>query len=64
MVSGITAPGAEIFGSHEFTDGNVRGLETLAASAQPAAERMTSDRWLLRPSSAPTWRVNRLGVHR
>ena len=62
MVSGVNAPGAEVFGSHEFTDDNVRGLETLAASVQPPAERATSDRWLPRWSSALTWRVNRLGV--
>ena len=41
MVSGITAPGAEVLGSHEFTDDNFRGLGTLAASAQLAAERVT-----------------------
>ena len=33
MVSGVIPPGAEVFGSHEFTDDNVRGLETAAASA-------------------------------
>ena len=37
MVSGITAPGAEVFGSHEFTDDNVRSLETVAAFGRPWA---------------------------
>ena len=37
MVSGVTAPGAEVFGSHEFTDDNVRSLETVAVFGWPWA---------------------------
>ena len=37
MVSGVTAPGAEVFGRHEFTDDNVRSLETVAVFGWPWA---------------------------
>jgi len=57
-VSGIEAPGLTALGDQHFSDDQVRGLEAIAATAWPAAERQPLDGWLLRASPAPTRRVN------
>lgn len=58
MVSGIAPPDAGLLAGKDFTDDDVRRLETIASRAWPAAERIVLDGWLLRASGAPMRRVN------